>query len=134
MADVNSSSTKSAKEDFVERALSVLKKEYIVVGKTRVRSWHAWLFLGVVACLIGGIILVANRSGEIEGIGAQVAPSYSFYPDTSGTLVRGLVSYWKLDNASDAIDSLGRNNATVVGTASVVGKISNARSFDGADD
>lgn len=50
----------------VERAINALKKEYVVVGKTHVRAWHAWLALGLVAGVVSGIFLVASRSGEFE--------------------------------------------------------------------
>ncbi len=32
----------------VESALEALKKDFIVVGKTRVRSWHALLAVSIV--------------------------------------------------------------------------------------
>lgn len=50
----------------VNTILSILKKEYVVVGTTRVRSWHAWLIIGVAVGIIAGILLVASRSGEFE--------------------------------------------------------------------
>lgn len=57
---------KNQKNHLVERAIQALKKEYVLVGKTHVRVWHAWLMLGIIAGAISGIILVANRSGEFE--------------------------------------------------------------------
>ncbi len=57
----------------VESALESLKKDFIVVGKTRVRSWHAWLAIGLAA----GVLFVANRSGEFEAGSAQtVTPPF----------------------------------------------------------
>ena len=53
-------------ERAIDRVLSGLKKEYVLVGKTRVKAWHAWLALGLAAGIAAGIILVANRSGELE--------------------------------------------------------------------
>src|SRR3989344_2864403 len=50
----------------VEHLLQNLRKEYVVVGKTRVKAWHAWLALGLVVGIISGIRLVANRSGTFE--------------------------------------------------------------------
>ena len=50
----------------IERALSALRKEYVVVGKTYVRAWHAWLTLGIVVGIVAGVVFVANRSGEFE--------------------------------------------------------------------
>ncbi|MDO8569399.1 MAG: hypothetical protein Q7R89_01280 [bacterium] len=50
----------------IEKALETLKKEFVVVGKTRVRSWHAWLIIGLCVGIVAGILFVANRSGEFE--------------------------------------------------------------------
>ena len=50
----------------VEATLQALRKEYVVVGKTHIKAWHAWLVLGLVAGVATGVILVANRSGEVE--------------------------------------------------------------------
>ncbi|KKT16096.1 MAG: Alpha-1,3-galactosidase A, partial [Parcubacteria group bacterium GW2011_GWB1_43_6] len=70
----------------VERALETLKKDFIVVGKTRVRSWHAWLAIGLAAGIVAGILFVANRSGEFEAGLAQVAPTSGnvYYVATNG--------------------------------------------------
>lgn len=50
----------------VNRALESLKKEYVLVGKTRVKAWYAWLVIGLAVGIITGIALVANRTGEVE--------------------------------------------------------------------
>src|SRR3989344_4429011 len=70
----------------VERALETLKKDFIGVGKTRVRSWHAWLAIGLAAGIVAGILFVANRSGEFEAGLAQVAPTSGnvYYVATNG--------------------------------------------------
>ena len=60
----------------VERALNALKKEYVVVGKTHVKSWHAWLIIGVAVGIIATTIFIANRNLEIERIEA-VTPKES---------------------------------------------------------
>ena len=44
----------------------------------------------------------------------------------------GLVSYWQFDNG--AADSIGNNDGTIYGAASVTGKIGNALKFDGVND
>ena len=51
------------KTSAVERTLNALKREYVVVGTTRVRSWTAWLLIGTTAGIAAGIVLVASRSG-----------------------------------------------------------------------
>jgi len=58
----------------VHDTLSTLSREFVVVGKTRVRSWHAWLAIGVVVGIFTGVLYVANRSGEVEKSSAQVPP------------------------------------------------------------
>ena len=56
----------SNQNHLVEKALEALKKDFVVVGKTRVRSWHAWLVIGLATGIVAGIIFVANQSGEFE--------------------------------------------------------------------
>ena len=68
------------KKNGIERAIKLLKKEYVVVGKTRVRSWHAWLAIGLAAGILAGVLFVANRSGEFEtgeaaGFQAIISPN-----------------------------------------------------------
>lgn len=58
----------------VEKTLETLKKDFIVVGKTRVRSWHAWLIIGLCAGILAGILFVANRSGEFSAGEAASLP------------------------------------------------------------
>lgn len=53
-----------AHEEKITRILRALSKDYVVVGKRRVKSWKAWTLLGLAAGVVIGVILVANRSGE----------------------------------------------------------------------
>ena len=55
----------------------------------------------------------------------------------AGTLLNGLVAYWKMGESSgDLLDSVGSDDATLFGspTQGASGKIGNACSFDGTDD
>ncbi len=52
-----------------ERTLDALHRDYILIGKKRVRSWTAWLIIGLSAGLAIGIIFVANRSEEFDRSG-----------------------------------------------------------------
>src|SRR3972149_5314222 len=53
-------------EKLVQNTLKILERDYVVVGKTRVRSWHAWLAIGLAAGILAGVLFVANRSGGFE--------------------------------------------------------------------
>ncbi|MBI2451026.1 MAG: hypothetical protein HYV52_01655 [Parcubacteria group bacterium] len=61
--------------NLTERVRDVLKKEYIVVGKTRVTGWYAWLSFGLIAGVVAGVIFVANRSGKFELVKAELISS-----------------------------------------------------------
>src|SRR3989344_4277381 len=79
----------------IERALKALKRDFIVVGKTRVRSWHAWLIIGLCAGIVAGIVSVANRSWEFEAGMAAINASPNGYLD--GIDTNGNASGWTLD-------------------------------------
>src|SRR3990167_2469213 len=60
------------------------------------------------------------------------AGAKSFQVDSGSTLTTSLVSYYKLE---DATDFYGSNNLTAAGNASfVAGKVNNAVTLDGTDD
>src|SRR3989338_4080121 len=109
-------------ENLISHALKILSKEYVAVGKTRVRSWHAWLAIGIAAGVAAGVLFVANRSGEFEfGLAQAAAPT------------AGLVAHWKLDG--NANDSMGTNHGTLTnGPVFTTGKIGQGLSFDGSND
>src|SRR3989344_1192148 len=79
------------KKNSVENALKSLKKEFVVVGKTRIRSWDAWLVVGFLAGAVLALILVANRSGEFDLSRADSTP--------------GLVAHWSFDEVSGGYSS-----------------------------
>ena len=51
----------------IGKALDTLQKDYVIVGKNHILAWKAWLVIGLAAGIATGVILVANRSGELEG-------------------------------------------------------------------
>jgi len=117
MADEN----KNKPMSLVNDTFRTLRNDVVVVGKARVRSWHAWLAIGLAVGVFAGTIFVANRSGEFDPILAQLAPTTS------------LVAHWKFEG--NANDSAGTNNGTLVnGPTFTTGKIGQALSFDGVDD
>src|SRR3989338_8825658 len=74
-------------ERLVQNTLKTLGKDFIVVGKSRVRSWHAWLAIGVAVGVAAGVLFVANRSGEFDaGMAQVVAPTTGniYYVGTNG--------------------------------------------------
>src|SRR3989344_4865398 len=106
-----------------DRFLQALQQDYVLVGKTRVHSWHAWVIIGACVGFFIALVLVANRSGELEpsraAITGQVA-AYAF-DEGSGTTIE---------------DSSGNNNTGTLtnGPTWTTGKIGGALSFDGVDD
>ena len=52
------------REQLAQGALGALQKDFVVIGKTRVKGWHAWLLIGIAAGIAAGVVLVANRSGD----------------------------------------------------------------------
>src|SRR3989338_2523425 len=106
-----------------DRFLQALQQDYVLVGKTRVHSWHAWVIIGACVGFFIALVIVANRSGELEpsraAITGQVA-AYAF-DEGSGTTIE---------------DSSGNNNTGTLtnGPTWTTGKIGGALSFDGVND
>ena len=42
-------------QDPAGKALSSLQKEYAIIGKHRIKAWHLWLIVGVLAGAVAGI-------------------------------------------------------------------------------
>jgi len=111
------------KDKLAESALRSLNREFVVVGKTRVHSWTAWLLIGLAAGALGMILFIANRSGEFE-------PSSADAPN--------LIASFSLEegSGSHAKDSSGNNRQLnlINGTTWADGKFGKAISFDGIND
>ena len=76
--------------------LSSLKKEYMIVGRRRIKSWHAWLMIGLVAGATAGVTLVTNRSGRLEQSHASDLPAVSIKTDQMDALQRASDSLYAL--------------------------------------
>ena len=87
---MNEDSNFNGKNLFVERALAAFQKEYVVVGKTRVRAWRAWLLIGVAVGVVAGIFYIANRSGEVDTSEAKVRRNTVSPLASSGNLPAGV--------------------------------------------
>ena len=57
----------------VKQAFSILKTEYVVIGRTRVRPALAWLVIAFFVGITVAIGFLASRSGTFEGAEATVA-------------------------------------------------------------
>lgn len=81
----------------VQRVMGALRKEYVVIGSSRVNVFRSWLAIGLVAGIAVGIIFVANRSGELE-------PSVAGRPDNVAEkkFVRGQILVKFKDNVQDS--------------------------------
>ncbi|OGF64558.1 hypothetical protein A2661_01145 [Candidatus Giovannonibacteria bacterium RIFCSPHIGHO2_01_FULL_45_24] len=54
------------KEELAQKGLKAFQKEFLVIGRTHIKAWHAWLVLGLVAGITAGVLFVANRSGKFS--------------------------------------------------------------------
>jgi hypothetical protein len=59
--------------DLVDKLVGDIKKDFTVVGKTRVHAWYAWAIVGIVAGMFLGIVYVANRSGQFTASHAEIS-------------------------------------------------------------
>ena len=116
------------KNSSTTRTASSLSSDYFGVGSYRIQACADSL----------SAINELNETNNCRDLNMTiVAPSPSPSPSAlPGTCPTGLVSYWKMNEASGIIaaDSIGSNTATSNGTttAGVAGKLGNARSFNGS--
>ncbi len=48
------------------KIFNLLQKDYVIIGKTRVKSWHGWLVMGILVGIAMGVVFIANRSLKFE--------------------------------------------------------------------
>lgn len=48
------------------KALKSISNKYLILGKGEVSSWKAWLVIGLVAGISLGVMLISNRSAQLE--------------------------------------------------------------------
>jgi len=65
----------------VKKIIEGLNKEYVVIGKARVKPWHSWLFLGAAVGVFMGVLLVTDRNAEFIPSSAEIV-----VPETPVTL------------------------------------------------
>ena len=49
----------------VEKVAASLQKDFVVITKTRIKPWQAWLIVGLVAGVAVGAVLASNKKGEV---------------------------------------------------------------------
>lgn len=57
-----------------EKVVNELQKDFTMVGKRRIHSWHAWLTAGIILGVLAGIAYVANQSGQFDQSLAGACP------------------------------------------------------------
>ncbi len=61
----------STQDDLASKSLNFLQNDFIVIGKTRVRSWEAWVIIGfLVGVTVTGAWFASRSGGFTEGIAA----------------------------------------------------------------
>ena len=75
MTSIESGDSPEYQDGLVRRVLAALRKEYVIVGRRRVRSWHAWLAIGIAAGIAVAIIVVSQSSGVEPSGAARRAPA-----------------------------------------------------------
>lgn len=69
MADIENNNPTKLREGITGRVLAALRKEYVLVGRRHVRSWHAWFIIGIILGITVGIIIII-RGDLLEQSGA----------------------------------------------------------------
>ena len=92
----------------IDRALSALQRDYLIIGRNHIRGWHVWLMLGLFAGVVTGVVLVANKGGEVTPSAAQVSQNRVVFPITPP------VETSKIDVLISFTQPPGRNENTLV--------------------
>lgn len=69
MADIENNNPTKLRDGTTGRVLAALRKEYVLVGRRHVRSWHAWFIIGIILGITVGIIIII-RGDLLEQSGA----------------------------------------------------------------
>ncbi len=103
-----------------DRAHSALRKKFLVIGKTDILVWHAFLVISLVAGLAAGVVLVTNWNGKFDPGNMTVT-----IPAPSST--SGKVPLYFAYHISDKLDRAGgpfteQNNHPMVDAAIINAK------------
>ncbi len=58
-------------QNLADKVVGDIKKDFTIVGKSRVHAWYAWAIVGVCVGMFLGILYVANRSGQFDASHAE---------------------------------------------------------------
>jgi chitodextrinase len=50
---------------YIGKAFEALRRDYVVIGKRRLRGWHGWFALGLMTGIVVAVVLIANQSGGV---------------------------------------------------------------------
>ena len=84
-----SGSNEENRNQAVERALHNIGRHYALVGKSHIRSWYGWAVFGIVVGIVVAILLIANRSGEINSPWAAETPALDILDTQAPTVPTG---------------------------------------------
>lgn len=74
MPDIRDTAPSEFQDGLARRVLGALRREYVLVGARRVKSWHAWLAIGIVAGIAFAAVIISSR-GELAPTEAARRPS-----------------------------------------------------------
>ncbi len=81
--DENNQKQSDPINELAQNTLSSLKKDYITIGKSRVRPWHAWAAMGILAGVVLALAFISNKSGEFSASeAARRTPATAVCSDT----------------------------------------------------
>ena len=73
------------KTNGAKRTIEHLAKDYVVVGRTRVKPLYAWLVIGIMAGVAAGVMLTASRNRELV----------VSHADSSGSIASSTAAYFQ---------------------------------------
>ncbi len=90
-------SSKKPVDKFISRSLSLLQRDFIVIGKERVPSFVAWPVMMFLAGVVVTVAFLASRSGTLQGGYAAAAQTFQASTDFSGA--QGYKNWYYLDGS-----------------------------------
>ena len=111
----------------IGKSFEALQKEFLAIGKTHVKSWHAWLIIGLMTGITAGILFVANRSGEFDAGLATGINEMDNLDDTVDVYMSGIPSYILVANpvtGNQKADLILEGESLTVPSFSIIANVS----------